>query len=245
MRMTTLLLAILVSHALVAGAQGTIAGCISDTSGNALAGAEVVVSDSPVRRSAITDSAGCYRFMGLPDGTYTVTADLAGFVIGRRGGVGLASGRGAQTVDFVLCPRPLEQIDWVLRGGLPEAWVHADVVAHVRIAATRRVRSDCPTRDVRHAADVIELLKGERTAFGGGTLTFRQEQWAGERTPYAVGQQMILFLVKQDVELRRLAGPHYAFLLEEHRITSFRSPVSTDGMTPADLLARLRALARD
>lgn len=75
------------------------------------------------------------------------------------------------------------------------------------------------------------------------TLTFTQENWTGERTPYAVGQDMVLFLVAGPRGFRRLAGPHSVFLLEGDEVVS-DLPAEAKVLTPADLLAKLRAFAK-
>ena len=75
------------------------------------------------------------------------------------------------------------------------------------------------------------------------TLTLTQENWTGERTPYAVGQDMVLFLVAGPRGFRRLAGPHSVFFLEGDQVVS-DLPAETKGLTPADFLAKLRAFAK-
>jgi len=235
----------IVLQAAANGAQGMIKGCVTDKSGGALPGVEVVATNSSSQTKAATDSFGCYELSSVRAGTYSVSATLAGFVTGKREGVALGTGRTVDHVDFALCLGGLAEIDWVLPGGLAEAWKRADVVAHIRIVATNPVPSDCPTNDYLHTAAVIETFKGTLNAPIGKTLTFRQENWASERTPYAVGQRMILFLAATQQGLRRLAGPYYVFLMNGDEITSFHSPIKTDGVTPADFAARLRALAKE
>ena len=69
---------------------GTIAGAAKDTSGAVLPGVTVEVSSPALIekvRSATTDSAGLYRIVNLPPGTYTVIFTLSGFNTQRREGV--------------------------------------------------------------------------------------------------------------------------------------------------------------
>ena len=80
---------------LAARAQGSIAGSAKDTSGAVLPGATVeAASDALIEktRSAVTDSAGNYRIVDLPPGTYTVTFTLTGFAPVKREGWSLAVG---------------------------------------------------------------------------------------------------------------------------------------------------------
>jgi hypothetical protein len=170
---------------------------------------------------------------------------LAGFVTGKREGVMVVSGQTIDHVDFALCVGALEYIDWILPGGLNEAWKQADVVAYVRIVATGPVHSECPRDDFEHTAAVIEVFKGGANEHIGRTLTFVQENWVSERTPYRVGQEMIVFLAKTRQGFSRLAGPHYVFLVKGDEIVGFHSPGNTDGMTPADFMSKLRALAKN
>jgi hypothetical protein len=240
---TALVVLAIVLQAAAAHAQGTIKGCVTDKSGGVLPGVTVVATGSSSQTKAVTDSAGCYQLSGMQADTYAMTAALPGFVTAKRDGL-VVTGGAVHPVDFALCLGGLAEIDWVLPGGLAEAWTQADVVAHVRIVETGPVRSECPTSDVLHTAAVFEMFKGAVNARIGATMVFRQETWASERTPYAIGQDMILFLVATRQGLRRLAGPYYVFLVNGDEITSFHSPISTVGMTPGDFAAGLRALAK-
>jgi hypothetical protein len=74
---------------------GTIAGSAKDPSGAVLPGVTVEVSSPALIekvRSATTDSAGLYRIVNLPPGTYTVTFTLSGFNTQRREGVQVSPG---------------------------------------------------------------------------------------------------------------------------------------------------------
>src|SRR6187399_1766271 len=66
---------------------GTIAGAAKDTSGAVLPGVTVEVTSPALIekvRSTTTDSAGLYRIVNLPPGTYTVSFSLTGFNTTRR-----------------------------------------------------------------------------------------------------------------------------------------------------------------
>jgi len=221
--------------------QGTISGCVKDTSNGVLPGVEVVASNAGTEAKAVTGMSGCYELRDLAAGLYAVTAKLGGFSAENRPGVTVADGRVTPGIDFVMCVAGGAQrnIDWALaEGGLEGAWKKADLVVHVRIASTAPLISTCPTSDVQHAAVVIEALKGEVPA---GAVTFRQEQYAEEPTPYAIGQELILFLVRWGGEFVRLAGPHYACLIKGDRLSSSGS-LGLQDLTVSQVLARLRAL---
>jgi hypothetical protein len=243
MRTTLSMLAILLVAA-TAEAQGTISGCVTDRSGGVLPGVEVVASGGAGRRAIVTQVSGCYQFKDLDAGTYTVTAALAGFVTGKQEGVAVADGQTTDSVDFALCAGGRVEILWVTFRSLEEAWKRTDVVAHVRITGSGRVSSECQTDDFLLSADVIEVLKTTPGVPVGSTLSFRQEYWADERTPYRVGQEMVVFLSAARDGLRRLAGPVYVWLFDGDKIVnSFGQRVEIVS-TPPSFLARLRELAK-
>ena len=220
-------------------AQGTITGCVTDTSRGALPGVEVAASNDAAQAKVVTAMSGCYDLRGLPVGEYTVTARLAGFNTEKRSTVAVLDGRVTAGIDFVMCVAGGAQvnIDWVLpEGGLEGAWKKSDLVVHARITATAPLLSSCPTADVQHRADVIEALKGD----AGRTIAFRQEQYYEEPTPYGVGQELILFLVRWNGELIRLCGPHYAYVINGEQLQSGR-PDGPRILTAREFLARLRA----
>ncbi len=225
-----------------AAAQGTIQGTVTDRAGAVLPGVEVMTSGAPGRQKRVTNEAGRYEFTGLPAGTYTVTAALAGFVTAKREGVTVAD-RDTVALDFALCLGGLAEIDWVLPLDLKDAWRQSDVVAHVRIVATRPIERECPTSAVVHTATVIEWLNGNVPG-SSRSISFGQSIWSGEPTPYPVGRELVVLLKATADGLWPVAGPYYTFFIDGDEVSSFHSPVKTDDLTPAQLLARLRALAK-
>ncbi len=96
---------------LAARAQGSIAGSVKDTSGAVLPGVTVETSSDALiekTRSAVTDSAGNYRIVDLPPGTYVVTFTLTGFKTVRREGI-LIQGTFAAPVSEQLQVGTLEE----------------------------------------------------------------------------------------------------------------------------------------
>ena len=73
---------------------GSLRGYVKDQQGGVLPGVSVTATGSaliaPV--AAVTDSAGYYRLNNLPPGTYTLTAELAGFATIKREGVVMRAG---------------------------------------------------------------------------------------------------------------------------------------------------------
>ena len=94
-----LIVALLVLFPLAARAQSSIAGSVRDTSGAILPGATVEASSDALiekTRSAVSDSAGQYRIVDLPPGTYYVVFSLSGFKTVRREGIVLQGTFAAQ-----------------------------------------------------------------------------------------------------------------------------------------------------
>lgn len=80
-----------------------ISGTVKDETGALLPGARITVKnlETGVTRTALTDSAAFYHLPGLPPGNYEVAAELSGFKIEVRRGIGLAVGQEA-AVSFTL-----------------------------------------------------------------------------------------------------------------------------------------------
>src|ERR1700688_89497 len=86
-------------------AGGTISGSVRDSSGRAIAGAQVAVknSETAVLRSLLTDNDGIYTAPNLVAGTYQISASKEGFATLVRSGV-LATVGSEEVIDFKLKP---------------------------------------------------------------------------------------------------------------------------------------------
>ncbi len=103
-RVTAVVLAILVVIPVIAAAQASITGVVTDESGGVLPGVTVEASSpGPIEkvRAVVTDSTGRYRVVDLRPGDYAVTASLPGFASVRREGITLV-GTFTATVDMKL-----------------------------------------------------------------------------------------------------------------------------------------------
>jgi Carboxypeptidase regulatory-like domain len=244
MKIPVLALAVVLAASL-AQAQGGIAGCVTDRSGGALPGVEIVASDEAGARKIVTQASGCYELEDLTPGTYSVTATLAGFITAKRDGVVAVSDRTIGRVDFALCVAPADHVDWVSFGGVEEAWKKADAVVDVRITGSGPVaQGECPSRDFMQTAVVIEVLKNASSQPLGDALLFRKTYWASESLPYPIGQEMVMFLSATPNGFGRLAGPTYVWLFDGNSVLNPFGPSAGEGATPASFLARLRELAR-
>ena len=90
--------------------QGSLRGYVKDAQGGALPGVTVTaVSPDAIRpATAVTDSEGYYRLTNLPPGTYTLSAELAGFSTFQREGIVVRGGANFQ-VDVEMAIGALQE----------------------------------------------------------------------------------------------------------------------------------------
>src|SRR5262245_36145517 len=98
------------SSVLAQGGDGSLRGSVRDSQGGALPGVTITATSDVLLSPSVTvtDSAGNYRLINLPPGTFTVTAQLAGFSTARREGVLLRAGSNFQ-VDMTMELGALEE----------------------------------------------------------------------------------------------------------------------------------------
>src|SRR5262249_37191551 len=85
--------AALLAAASVATAQtATLSGTVLDESGAGLPGATVTLSGPGGRQTAVTDSAGAYRFRDVAPGTYQVAVTISAFAPASRDGIVVGGG---------------------------------------------------------------------------------------------------------------------------------------------------------
>jgi hypothetical protein len=92
-------------------ANGNIEGVVRDTSGAVLPGVTVTVTntDTGAQRAVVTNERGAYRALLLPLGSYTVTAELAGFRRYEQTGLSLSAGQ-TLTVDAAMSVGGVEEV---------------------------------------------------------------------------------------------------------------------------------------
>lgn len=74
---------------------GSVSGTVTDPTGAVIPGAQVsIVNDTTgFTRTGTTDSAGYYRLLDIPEGTYTLTASVTGFQVFKQTGISVAIGQ--------------------------------------------------------------------------------------------------------------------------------------------------------
>jgi Carboxypeptidase regulatory-like domain len=98
----------------------TLSGAVRDTGGSVLPGVSVRATGPALAgpRSALTNLEGRYSFGDLPDGTYTVTFTLPGFVETTRSDIVLPEAA-ESPLDVVMRVGQLAETITILRGPLP------------------------------------------------------------------------------------------------------------------------------
>ena len=189
---------------------GAIKGVACDSYGGVLAGVTVSVTVGGLELKAVTDAEGRYTLSSVPAGAQTVRAVLSGFrEAEKQANVGP---RAEVDLPFVLCPAALVEIDWIAAPSDLSVFSSAvDVVAYVRVTSNDARSAECEFSAAKVTTAVVALLKSPTP--DARTITFWQELWSEERTPYAVGSEMIVFLTRQKNQNRfvRSHGPMSVF----------------------------------
>ncbi len=229
----------------------TVKGCVSvgtatltpglEGTGASIPGVLITLRGPDGQHKTATDRRGCYEFRYLGSGSYGLTAELNGFGTVKREGISPGDGE-TVTVDLTMSPSRMMEIDWPIpTGGLPALWNIADAVLRVRIERTSLTPG---IAFAEHTARVIEVFKWPAQLSRDSSVVFRQEQWAGESTPYPIGQDLVLFLNLYRGVFLRTTGWFGAFLVQGDRIRTFRRDVAPADMKVEDFLTKLRAFAR-
>jgi hypothetical protein len=95
----------------LAMAQGTLTGTVRDASGGVLPGVTVEATSPAIQgaaRTVVTDSAGVYRIIELPPGTYSLSFSLPGFSNVKRDGL-ILSGSAVLTIPVELRVGAIEE----------------------------------------------------------------------------------------------------------------------------------------
>jgi Carboxypeptidase regulatory-like domain len=120
-RVGTLFAAVwLVASVATAQTRPSIAGRVVDATGLALVGASVTLHrpSAGVERTTTTNSEGRYEFLDVPDGSYVISAALAGFSVTERD---VSVWREPVTVDLALQPGSFAEEVSVIGGRLVES----------------------------------------------------------------------------------------------------------------------------
>jgi hypothetical protein len=158
------LLAVWGSAAVAQSLTGSVQGTVKDEQGGVLPGVTVTLVGKTGTRTAVTDTAGSYRFVALDPGYYTVRAEMQGFQPRRQDNINISIGT-ALDVDFGLKV-----------GGLTDA---VDVVGEAPVVdTTSTATNNALSQDIlynmpldRRSFNLLNYAPGinDGAAFGGAT----------------------------------------------------------------------------
>jgi hypothetical protein len=143
---------------LFAQVSGSISGTVLDSSGAAVPGAKVVLTDqaSQVTRETVTNNSGYFTFAAIIPGTYTVSVEMKNFKIWKQDGVVIHTG------DV----RTLADINLQLGGAAETVEVNASAVTLVPVDSGAR-EDVLTTRDIedlplesRNISELVKVLPG-------------------------------------------------------------------------------------
>ena len=192
-------------------ATGDFSGVVTDVTGGVLPGVRVTVSGPGLHEESITDEAGRFTVNGLmqgPPATYTITAELVGFVTKRLDKITAGPGGDvnlAVRLD-VACVQEIHYVDF----GLVETLKSADGVLFLRINSATPVRSVHPDpncgQPTEYEAAVIEAVKHPHRVVPTAVRFV-----AGDRRyRYDPGDEYIAFLTwDANVERYSVSSPYY------------------------------------
>jgi len=223
-------------------ATSQLLGVVVDSTGSRLPGAVVSLTVGAVEFRTVTDSHGRYMLSSLPAGLHMLHATMAGF---RRYEKQVDLQPGVSVVlDITFNLGRPDYIDWIAPPpNIADLIKRADAVVYVRVIANDGRGCEYDTA-VGVTAVVLELVKASGTQSIGNKLTFWQEQWHEEPTPYPIGTHLVLFLQESKGRLIRMHGPHAAFNVHNGKLmlSKFLYVYRIyEGMRVQEFLQQLRA----
>src|SRR5262245_8824889 len=220
---------------------GTVAGCITDTTGQPIPGASVDVGGGGTHHIVVTDALGCYTVPNVPAGSYFVFARLQGFLSATLDNL-MVKAHESHRADFRMRIAPMCDC-LAFPATLAELWNEADAVVRLRI-----IWHDPDDREPTRFSGALSTVWKRNLSFTATqTLTFTRQTAPSEVEPYAIAQEFVMFLKfsladQTFVRMSSGDGTVAAFAVENGRIHS--APFADFVGVEAELLTnRLAALA--
>lgn len=191
-----------------------LAGRATGPDGMALPGVEIVIAGDGAESTVVTDEQGNFQVADLPPGTYSITAEMPGFLT-RRFSIQHPA---AEPLLVRLPYAPLAEVLWV-QVPPAEAYNQAVAIAHLRIVETAEPKS-CEGGGVigsLHRAAVLRVFKGTLPDVIGLGQETAGRCWDGStwregmEEPYRGGQEYVIFLTDGRTAFWRVSGPLLAF----------------------------------
>lgn len=147
---------------------GSIQGGVKDEQGGALPGANVTLSGGKGTRTSVSDASGSYRFPAVEPGTYSITAELAGFAGKRSENVEINVGQ-TYVLDFNL--KVATQTEEITVTG--EAPVVDTSASSTNNQLSQDLLFNIPIRPTNAATQLLNFTPGVNfgAAFGGDSDT--------------------------------------------------------------------------
>lgn len=217
--------------------------------GGPLPGVTVTIANSGVTRTVITNDAGRFEVPDLPEGAYTLTAELPGFQSTKRENLNIQSGR-TSVINLVLQPGCLFDAPVSVDLGTPWAIQEADAILHVHISESGPSQRWDSLLDggapwcffgYEYTANLLHVVKSSRVQ-EVTVNAIRFVQLGSAR--YQPGEEFVAFL-QWDASLTRFRPiVLFMFPVRDGRVEWKRTdtPGLTDGMFVEDFLAAVRAL---
>jgi hypothetical protein len=213
---------------------------------NRLPGTRITVSNADLRQSVISDREGRFLFPKVPEGVYSVSAELGGFQAEARTDVRIVSGR-TTTLDFHLQIGCVAETLWTHGPALAMVLREADTIVHLRISAVgateRLTFGDTCLIGAEYQAVPVRFVGDPVPPASLGSIRFVQE---GEKPWYAPGQEYVAFLGWEPrlAALRPVAGRAFMLPVKDGRVswTRTEAPGVRDQMRVEDFFAAFRPL---
>ncbi len=147
------MMSVLIAGSVWAQNEGVVEGVVTDSGGEPLTGANVVMNSAPssIRRGTTTDGEGRYHIAALPVGTYDITVSFIGYKNGSRSGVLIRLGS-ASSENFSLEAEAFMQGQIVISASRRREKV-IDAPASVSILESGEIQN-------RTTTSVSDLVKG-------------------------------------------------------------------------------------
>jgi hypothetical protein len=190
------------------GGSSHIGGRVTKLEDGPLSGSHVTIDGLKTHQEIVTDATGRFDFPALASGSYTLKAEMPGYVMETRADIPVARGATA-SADLVLHPACLEEGSYV-DGGLAWALQAAQAVVYVRLGAAsapdRWIINDQCVVGIDHPATVLSILNMGPSS---GDIVRSIHIVKDGRMPLGAGEEYIAFVRWEPAigRYRPIAGP--------------------------------------
>lgn len=186
---------------------GSITGTITDEQGGVLPGVTVSLTGRTGTRAAVTDAAGVYRFQAVDPGTYSLSAELAGFQARRRENIVISVGT-PLTIDLSLPVGGLQETVSVVADTQTVAVTSSEATSNL----SQEVLFNLPIDRSNAAVNILNNVPGitDTSAYGGASSGANALMLDGVDTRDPEGGSAWTFWnynIMEEVEVKGLGAP--------------------------------------